>query len=114
VKPAAAQPDPLAATDPYNAWNAVLDRLESDVATVEDQLRTGRVAVTAAWTPPQDLGPLPIHLVPRADAIVSRQSTAAQAVALAIASNRKQSTAMRRMEVGSRGRPRAAFVDRAV
>jgi hypothetical protein len=103
-------PDPPAATD----WNAALDRLESDVATVEEQLRTGTVAVGAAWTPPPGLGPLPADLVPRADAILARQSAAAQAIALAIAGNRKQSTAMRRMEVGSRGRPRAAFVDRAV
>lgn len=100
--------------DTHLAWSAALDTLERDIAGVEDQLRAGAVTpAAAAWTPPQGLGPLPKDLVPRADAILVRQFAAAQAIALAIASNRKQVAAMLRVEVGSQGRPRAAFVDTA-
>lgn len=96
---------------PEEAWTAVLDALERDVAAVERHLASGTVPPGAAWTPPAGLGPLPADLVPRADAIVARQFAATQAVGLALSSNRKQAAAMLRVEAGSPGRPRASYVD---
>ena len=93
-------------------WAAALDALEADVAAVEAVLADDTdTPVAAAWTPPDDLGPLPLDLVPRAEALLARQFNATQAVGLALTANRKLSTAAARIEAGSPGAPRPAYVD---
>lgn len=49
------------------AWQAALDRLESDVARAE------ATQEVPTWQPPADLGPLPDSMRPRAEVILARQ-----------------------------------------
>jgi hypothetical protein len=99
-------------------WAQALDALEADVTAVEAMLaedhRIRDNPVVDPWTPPEGLGPLPIDLKPRADAILARQIAAAQAIAIALVSTRKQATVAARIEVGGQGAPRPAYVDYAM
>jgi hypothetical protein len=111
-----------AAADPTGRWRAewlaALDALEADVSSVEqmilDDHRFRDHPITGHWAPPAGIGSLPLDLVPRADEILARQMAAAKAIVIAIAVNRRQATAVARIEVGSRGAPRPAFVDQAL
>lgn len=100
--------------DWHDAWMAALDELEADVERVEmllaDDHRVRDLPPTDPWSPPEGLGPLPLDLRPRADAILSRQIAATQAVALAIATNRRQVEMTARIEVGNAPR-RPAYLD---
>jgi hypothetical protein len=65
-------------------WEAVLDRLEADLAALEGRLSAIPLAVETApgaradaWTPPRDLGPLPDHLLERAGALEASQARVA-------------------------------------
>ncbi len=102
----------------HRAWNAALDELEGDVVEIEELLaddhRMRDHEITNAWKPPQGLGPLPLDLRPRADAILARQLAAAHAVTLALATNRRQACVASRIEAGSRGAPRPAYIDCAM
>ncbi|MFC4062439.1 hypothetical protein ACFOWE_29415 [Planomonospora corallina] len=107
---------PPSAGDWHAAWSAALDALEMDVAAVEEMLsgdhRTQEVpAVTGAWTPPTDLGPLPLDLRPRADAILSRQLRVAQEMVLVMAGNRRQAAMIARVETGSDGAARPVYIN---
>jgi hypothetical protein len=102
-----------------NAWTAALDALEADVVEVEGLLahdhRLRDLPLTNPWSPPEGLGPLPLDLRPRADAILSRQLAAATDVAMAIAANRRQLTVLNRIESGHNAAPpRPAYVDCAM
>jgi hypothetical protein len=101
--------------DRYRTWSDALDALEADVAEVEALLRENHLADdtprAGPWTPPEGTGPLPIDLAPRAEAILARQVSATQAIALALATNRKLAAAAARVEAGSQGAPRPAYVD---
>ena len=103
----------------HAAWVAALDALEADVAAVEALLTADHqlrdAPVTDPWSPPEGLGPLPLDLRPRADAILSRQIAAAGAVVTAIAGNRRQAQLAGRVESGFSGHPpRPAYVDCAL
>jgi hypothetical protein len=100
------------------AWTAALDELEADVTEVEtflaDDHRMRDHQVTNSWRPPQGLGPLPLDLKPRADAILARQIAVAQAVTMALATNRRQAAVTNRIETGGRGPARPAYLDCAM
>ena len=103
----------------HGAWTAALDELEADVAQVEallaDDHRLRDNPRTDPWSPPQGLGPLPLDLRPRADAILDRQIAAAQAVAVAITGNRQRAMLLDRVEAGRQASPlRPAYVDCAI
>jgi hypothetical protein len=102
----------------YEAWSTALDELEADVVQVEklltDDQRQRDTPVVDHWNPPDGLGPLPLDLRPRADAILSRQIAATKAIAVALVVNRRHAIAAARIEVGSQGRPRPSFVDQAM
>jgi hypothetical protein len=103
----------------HGAWVAALDALEADVHQVEAMLtedhRLRDAPVVSPWTPPEGLGPLPLDLRPRADAILSRQIAAAGAVVAAIAGNRRQAQLAGRIEAGRQAQPaRPAYVDCAM
>jgi hypothetical protein len=102
----------------YAAWSAALDALEADVVQIEqlleDDHRVRDYPVADPWSPPDSLGPLPLDLRPRADMILARQIAATREIVTAIAANRRQATVAARIEVGSRGAPRPAFVDQAL
>jgi hypothetical protein len=106
------------AGDWTSAWTAALDGLEADVTEVEqllaDDHRQRDTPLTNAWKPPVGLGPLPLDLRPRADAILTRQLSAARAITLALGTNRKQANVAARIETGSQGAPRPAYVDCAM
>jgi hypothetical protein len=111
-------PEKQGAGNWQQAWTAALDVLEADVTEVESMLtaehRQRDTPITNAWRPPVGLGPLPLDLRPRADAILNRQIVAATAVTRAIAMNRKQATVAARIEAGQQGAPRPAYVDCAM
>jgi hypothetical protein len=104
--------------DWYKAWTAALDELELDVAAVEAQL-TGEHAtrdhpLTDPWRPPQGLGPLPLELRPRADAILARQLAATEAVARGMVVNRQQAALLERVQTAQKPAPRPAYIDCAM
>jgi hypothetical protein len=94
-----------------------LDELEADVDQVELLLandhRVRDLPPADPWSPPDGLGPLPLDLRPRADAILSRQIAATQALALMMATNRRQSEMATRIEAGDEPR-RPAYLDCAI
>ncbi|GGT08341.1 hypothetical protein GCM10010156_76690 [Planobispora rosea] len=99
------------------AWSAALDALEMDVAAVEEMLagdhRDRDLQSSDAWSPPEDIGPLPLDLRPRADAILARQLAAAQALAMAMVGNRRQAAMLARVESGNDGGNRPVYVNYA-
>jgi hypothetical protein len=105
----------------HRAWAAALGELELDVTQAEALLAAGRSHEPpatepdrgGAWSPPPGLGPLPLDLRPRADAILTRQLAAAEEIARALASNRRQAAATARIETG-RGPARPAYVDQSL
>nr|WP_205864454.1 hypothetical protein [Planosporangium mesophilum] len=94
-----------------------MDALEADVDRVEaliaDDHRVRDLPPADPWSPPEGLGPLPLDLRPRADAILSRQIAATQALAIALVANRRQAEAASRIEAGDAPR-RPAYLDCAV
>ena len=101
----------------HRAWVAALDELEADVTQVEallaDDHRTRDVPMADPWAPPEGLGPLPLDLRPRADAILNRQIAATQAIAVGLVTGRRQAEMLSRVESGSTPR-RPAYVDCAM
>jgi hypothetical protein len=100
----------------HQAWTAALDELEADVDRVEallaDEHLVRDLPPADPWSPPAGLGPLPLDLRPRADAVLGRQIAATQAVALAITVNRRQAEMVTRIEAGQEPR-RPSYLDRA-
>ena len=100
------------------AWLAALDELDRDVEAAETLLvqEHSRRDLPAAdpWARPVGLGPLPLDLRPRADGILSRQLAAANAIALALGTNRRQAAVAARIETGGDAAPRPSYVDRAL
>lgn len=106
-------------TDEWRStWIAALDGLEADVEAVEAALeyehRQRELPVATPWSPPAGLGPLPLDLRPRADAILSRQLTAARALAAAMTANRRQAAFAARVESGYAGKNPPSYVDCAM
>lgn len=101
-----------------DAWIAALDELDSDVARTEallaDAQRVRDLPIADPWSPPADLGPLPLDLRPRADAILTRQLAATKQLAVAIAANRRQAAFAAKVEVGGYGKAPPTYVDRAM
>jgi hypothetical protein len=99
----------------HAAWVTALTDLEADVAQVEAMITDDHLnrdhPVVDPWTPPTGLGPLPLDLRPRADALLQRQLAAAQNIALALATNRRHAAFADRVESGSAGAPRPSYVD---
>jgi hypothetical protein len=102
----------------HSEWAAALDALEADVVQVEallaDDHRIRDLPVSDPWSPPAGLGPLPLELKPRASTVLARQIAAAHAITLALATNRKQAAMAARIEAGSQGASRPAYVDCAM
>ena len=102
-------------TDWHSAWAAALDELEADVAQVEALLVDDHMhrdnPVVNPWSPPEGLGPLPLDLRPRADAVLARQIAATQAVVVALASNRRQAAYAASVQAGGAGAARPAYLD---
>jgi hypothetical protein len=103
--------------DWHHIWTAALDALETDVVRVEallaDDHRVRDLPPANPWAPPAGLGPLPLDLRPRADAILNRQLAAAQSLALAMSAGRRQIEMAARIEAGDEP-PRPAYLDCAI
>jgi hypothetical protein len=93
-------------TDWRDAWTDALDALEMDVADTEamlvDSRRLSETPEADPWKAPQDLGALPLELVPRADEILTRQLRAAEEIARRLTSTRQQQVVTARIETGER------------
>lgn len=101
------------------AWATALDALEADVADVEALLADDHLMrdnpVADPWSPPAGLGPLPVELRPRADAILARQLAASTALAVTITETRKQAVVVARLDADRQPPPpRPAFIDCAL
>ncbi|ACU36291.1 hypothetical protein KCV87_08255 [Actinosynnema pretiosum subsp. pretiosum] len=100
------------------AWSAALDRLEEDVAEAEallrDERRMRELPLATPWSPPEGLGPLPIELRPRADEVLNRQLVVASKMARALSGTARHAAVLDRVESGSMGAPRPAYVDCAL
>ena len=107
----------MTGSDWRTEWTTALDALELDVSRAEAMLaEEHRIADEPAhdpWHPPPHIGPLPLDLRPRADAILARQIAAAEAIAGKLASNRQQSAVVARMETGERVK-RPVYLDCAM
>jgi hypothetical protein len=100
------------------AWVAALDALDADIGRVEellaDEQRVRDLPLADPWSPPEGLGPLPLDLRPRADAILARQVEAARQLTIAMALNRRQAKFAAKVEVGGYGKAPPSYVDRAM
>ena len=107
----------MAGTDWRTEWTTALDELELDVSRAEAMLaeehRLADEPTSDPWHPPANIGPLPLDLRPRADAILARQIAAAEAIAGRLASNRQQSAVVSRLETGERVK-RPVYLDCAM
>ena len=58
----------------HEAWEVALDRVELDVIRVEKAVESGHgVTRVDEWRIPDDYGPIPLALRPRAEEILTRQ-----------------------------------------
>jgi hypothetical protein len=100
------------------AWSAALDELEMDVAEAEALIAGDHLLrdtpTSDPWRPPAGLGPLPLDLRPRADAILARQISTAEQITRALATNRRQAAVTARIETGSAPASRPSYIDCAM
>jgi hypothetical protein len=96
-------------------WVSALDALEADVESIErlieDEHRAQELPAADPWSPPAEMGALPLDLKPRADQILERQIAAAQAVSAAIIGNRRQTAYAAKIEVGTAGKAIPNYLD---
>lgn len=59
-------------SDLAGTWSAALEALEADVAALDRAMEAGSSVAVSSWQAPQDLGPVPAELVPRAERLVTR------------------------------------------
>jgi hypothetical protein len=70
-------PSSAGATPRFEAWEVTLDRLELDVILTEKALEDGAFARPLdPWHVPDDYGPIPAALRPRAEQLLERQRLA--------------------------------------
>jgi hypothetical protein len=102
----------------YNAWVAALDELELDVVETEALLAGDQVLrdnpLADPWRPPPGLGPLPLELKPRVDAILDRQLAAGSAVASAMIHNRHQLSVVDKVQDAQRPLHGPIYIDCAM
>jgi hypothetical protein len=102
----------------YDAWVAALDELELDVAETEALLADDQLIrdqpLTDPWRPPPGLGPLPLELKPRVDAILERQLAASSALASAMTHNRQQLSVVDKVHDAQRPPHRPSYIDCAM
>jgi hypothetical protein len=105
---------------PAAEWATVLEEMEGEVLAAQESLDAGRTEDIAAWsrrtadwTPPQQLGSLPMDLRQRAARLLQHQLAVAEELAERILQSRQQRDLAARMSY-ARTRPAAAFVDRAM
>jgi hypothetical protein len=105
-------------TDWRTAWSAALDAVEADIDQIEkllaDEHRLRDLPLIDPWRPPAGLGPLPLDLRPRADAVLARQLAAAQALTAAMTMNRRQIAFLAKVEAGDAGNVPPSYLDFAV
>jgi hypothetical protein len=101
-------------------WATVLEEMEGEVLAAQDSLSGGRTEEIAAWglrtadwTPPSQLGHLPLDLRERAARLLQHQLAVAEELAERILQSRQQRDLAARMSY-ARTRPVAAYVDRAL
>ncbi|WP_018685611.1 hypothetical protein [Actinokineospora enzanensis] len=102
----------------HEAWAAALDRLEADVDSAEallnDEHMLRDLPAHDPWHPPPGLGPLPLDLRPRADAVLRRQLDVAARMATAMTSAAKHSLVLGKMGDDAREPARPSYVDVAL
>ncbi|GAA3871522.1 hypothetical protein GCM10022243_41000 [Saccharothrix violaceirubra] len=104
-------------TDWRVVWAATLDLMEADVAAAEALLshdRTVRALPPASFTAPAGMGPLPLELRPRADAVLARQLAVAEALVVAMAATAKQAAMLGRIEDAGQAPARPGYLDCAL
>lgn len=98
-------------------WDAELARLESEVEAAEALLASlttdgGSTEVdTSSWTATPGLGPLPQHLVPRAEALLARQRQVQVSLSLALQATTRQRDFTARVNDATSARPAPTYLD---
>ena len=96
--------------EPAAAWARVLDDLDEMAAAAGEHADDAAVARLVAWTPPEDLGPLPETLAERALAVADRMASTVERLHRAIRSNRRHARAVT-VVTGTTGDRSAAYLD---
>jgi hypothetical protein len=71
-------------------WESALDELEQQVQRAERLVASPDAAALTDWDPPADLGPLPRHLVARAQSLVQRQQAVIERIPTLLQTTRQQ------------------------
>ena len=98
----------------YQAWEVALDRVELDVIRAERALSTGLGLAQEpdAWVVPDDYGPIPVALRPRAEEILARQQEALRGMAAQLGVTAQHQSLVRDVErVSTRGDDGPVYVD---
>ncbi|WP_435746859.1 hypothetical protein [Nocardioides sp. SYSU DS0663] len=94
------------------AWQVALDRLELDLARLEKALGLGTVVDTDPWEVPEQHGPLPLVLQPRASELLARQEAVIETIRARMdATLRERETVDARSRGSVPAEPRAAYID---
>lgn len=100
-----------------HSWDTELARLESEVEAAEALLASLGTDVgspevdTSSWTPTTGLGPLPQHLVPRAEALLARQRQVQVSLSLAVQATTRQREFTARVNDATTTRPVPTYLD---
>ena len=71
-------------------WTATLEQLEDDLRAYESLLDDPATPALAEWVAPDGLGPLPTALVPRPQAVLTKQQELRDRLATALSANTRQ------------------------
>ena len=99
------------------AWAKALAEMELEADAVEQMLRHRDMLAEsgperAVFTPPAGLGPLPLGLTDRAQALVQRQLDLSRELSIAISGNRQQARLVARLQrEGPNGAPPPVYLD---
>ncbi|MDH2414642.1 hypothetical protein [Nocardioides sp. CER19] len=78
-------------------WESVLDDLERQVQRAERLIASPEADDLTRWEPPAHLGPLPRHLLARAQSLVERQQTVIDRIPPLLHATRQQHQVGRRI-----------------
>lgn len=92
-------------------WESVLDELEHQVDRAERLVASPDAEHLAHWAPPGHLGPLPRHLVARAQHLLDRQQAAVARIPSLLDATRQQLQVGRRIGRATRRPTAPVYLD---
>lgn len=92
-------------------WTSVLDQLEARIAEQRAALDAGEAGMVTPFMPPEDLGPLPPELLPRARELLRESDDLVAELAGNVAHIRQDLAVVRTVGASAGRAPGARFVD---